>query len=209
MYRKTSSVLVITIVLVVASLSTGSASAQNIVTNSSFELPANDFTWSTWNAGSNLDGWIIASGNVNHGGATGNYIQILDGVQMVDLNGNMPGSIYQDLATVSGQTYQLSFFLAGNTGDGPIVKELEVDWGGVSLGDVYFDTTGKSDSNMGWQTKSFLVMASGVTTRLEFSSLTPGAYGPYIDNVIASPIPEPATLLLLGLGAVILRKRKK
>ena len=60
---------------------------------------------------------------------------------------------------------------------------------------------------MGWTDNFFTFTATGVTTALTFTSLENNEYGPALDNVQVNlangggaPVPEPATMLLLGFG---------
>lgn len=129
-------------------------------------------------------GWTFNSVDV------GPYWQTTDGVNSVDLNGFFAGWISQDIATVAGVQYTVTFDLAGNPGSPQGVKEVEVSAAGTTA--VYpFDTTGKSVSDMGWVSRTFTFTAAGPITTLMFKSLYIGggltwqddAQGPALDNV--------------------------
>ena len=52
----------------------------------------------------------------------------------------------------------------------------------------------------GWPLTSFGFLATAASTTLTFQSLTGTGYGPVIDNVRVSSVPEPSTGLMLGCG---------
>jgi hypothetical protein len=62
-----------------------------------------------------------------------------------------------------------------------------------------------------WQSIGFSFVASGTNSTLSFMSLqaTPNSYGPLIDNVSVSEVPEPSTLLLVGSGIVAVYRHRK
>jgi choice-of-anchor C domain-containing protein len=199
-----------------------SANAQNIVLNPSFETPvepANSF--GSFSAGSTaLTSWTVASGSIDHIGA--GFWQAADGVQSVDMNGTDAGSIFQDLATTPGSSYNLSFSLAGNPAGGPTIKHLQVFWNGTSQGIFTFDTTGKSFGNMGYVSDALNgLSATGATTRLQFTSTDAGSNaGPALDNVsvvkaTVTATPEPGSLAfftvsgLSGAGLLLRKRRRK
>lgn len=126
-----------------------------------------------------LSGWSILGAGVDH---IGTYWAPASGPGSIDLNGGGPGALTQNLATEPGRGYRLSFALAGNPECGDAMKWVQVsigaDW--YSLG---FDTTGRSVSNMGWNTISITFGATSSSTALTFQSLTAGACGPALDSV--------------------------
>ena len=188
-----------------AAASHGFAST-NLVTNGSFEanLVPGAFINSTVQSISN---WTVGVGNVD---LVGSLWSAASGVNSVDLNGSKKGEIHQTLTTVAGQTYQFSFELAGNFQGGTAIKYLSVNVGPSGL--YSFDTTGKSAGNMGWTTYNTTFVAVSSATVLSFASNTRGAYGPAIDNVSVTAVPEPESfaMLLAGLGlmGMIARRRK-
>src|SRR5262249_10944205 len=125
------------------------------------------------------------------------------------------GSLSQQFLTTAGQQYQVSFLLAGNPDDGQGVKNLTVLLDSDAFPFV-FDSTGKSETNMGWTPISFLWTAPtpGFPT-FTFRGDTPTQYGAAVDAVsvdaVATPAP-PALLLfasgLAGLGWLARRKRR-
>ena len=71
---------------------------------------------------------------------------------------------------------------------------------------VFSDTGGLGGSGFSGPLDLMILVGHAVTT-LEFHDSGTGAVG--IDNLTVTPIPEPATICLLGLGALSLIRRKR
>ncbi|MDQ7250174.1 choice-of-anchor C family protein [Dongia sedimenti] len=151
------------------------------VKDGSFEDPHVAGTFIALPGGSDqLNGWVIGGAGVDH---IGSYWQASEGGQSLDMSNLDAGSISRELTGLTaGREYTVTFDMAGNPDGGPTVKSLKIEVGGASA-DYDFDTTGHSKADMGWQTKSFTFVATSDTETLTFTSLTPGAYGPALDNV--------------------------
>lgn len=193
------------------------AAAQNIVTNGDFESPTvlSGFGFDSFAGGSSFTGWDVEGAGVV---LVGGFWQPASGSQSVELNLFAAGGIAQNLTTVPGQSYLLSFEMAGQPGIGPAIKEIQVFWDDSLSGTFTFDTTGKALNDMGWVNQQLTLTATGTTTSLRFVGSVPdtGDGGPGLDDVrvtaIAAAAPEPGTLLLtasllLPLAGGALRRR--
>jgi choice-of-anchor C domain-containing protein len=175
--------------------------------------------------GSGLPGWTVITGNIDWEGppSCGGWAPS-SGTHSLDLVGQTfgVGGIAQTFDTVPGTTYQVSFDLAGNYGNPPVVKPLAVTVGGV-VHNFSFDTTGRSAANMGWTTQTFTFVASSATTTISFVSDV-SAYGPpnnagaALDNVRIAPLSVAsvpldwaqwaAALLILVAGSLVFGRRR-
>jgi choice-of-anchor C domain-containing protein len=160
--------------------------------NGSFEngnLPNPVFTTLTATDTTSLDSWKVASGSIDY---IGSFWQAADGSRSLDMNGIAPGSISQELTTIAGATYSVSFSMSGNSDrsnggptTNPSAKVLSVSAGPNSESYTY-DTVIEANSrtDMKWKSMTFTFVATGTSITLTFSSQTPGAYGPALDNVV-------------------------
>ena len=150
-------------------------------TNGGFELPGTVETLNVAKNSTFITGWVVTKDNVDY---VGGSFSPSEGRYSIDLDGNTPGAIAQTFATTPGTNYTATFDMAGNPAGGAVVKSMRVAAGGSSQ-DFTFDTSGKSVSNMGWTTKTFVFTATGANTTLEFSSLGGAGsnHGPALDNV--------------------------
>jgi choice-of-anchor C domain-containing protein len=192
----------------------------DLVTNGGFESPFINGDFATYHGvdATSLSGWVVdqVGTSIDHDGG---LWQDAEGLQSIDMNGTEAGSIYQDLATTPAQQYTIRFALAGNP-FGIDNKRLEVLWDGAQIADLTFVQDGYGTDNMGWTYHEFVTTAGDNSTRLTFNSLT-GAmpslagiqswYGPAIDDVSVTPVPEPSLLVLTLAGSLlvpVVRRRR-
>jgi choice-of-anchor C domain-containing protein len=209
-------------VLVVLLASVGVVSA-NLVTNGGFEMPTASPPFTTIFTGNGLTGWTIASGSID---LINGYWQPHSGDQSIDLSGDSPGMISQNISTIPGNSYDVSFWMAGNP-DKQEVKTLGVYWNGAELGTTYtFDSTGHTYSSMGWKEVTIPgLKATGTSTEIGFLDIAPinyptDPYGVALDDISvvpsqSTPAPEfpgiaaPVISLVGLLGAVFFVRRMK
>lgn len=175
---------------------TPDCSQDNLIKNGSFELGQNPGSWflRLGQDSTAITDWSISAADVDYLGTTWQPSQ---GSRSIDLDGEIgsAGGLQQTFNTVPGQTYQVTFDLAGNPDSGPTQKLMKVSAAGDSA-EFTFDITGKSRRNMGWENKTWTFTATEPTTTLTFLSQDNSGYGPALDNVAvistcAAITPEP------------------
>ena len=223
-------------IAVVALSALSAASAQNLVQDPSFETTISNNTFgsrpTTWFAGDSFGGgaWEVISGSIDlvrvpgFGGPPGPGND-----QFVELNGNDPGAIRQQVNVTVAGLYEFSFYYGGyaawidNNGNqqdadpnyelflrarivdisnsNSVVHSTDISWS-IAAG-------GFNGSWLGSYTAQF-VLSPG-PYYVEFVTLhfggtdangnyIPDYFGPRIDSVNLSLVPEPASMVALGAG---------
>jgi choice-of-anchor C domain-containing protein len=134
-------------------------------------------------------GWTVKRGTVD---VIGGWWQAAHGKQSLDLNGLEPGAISQEVATEPGKTYVLSFWMAGNPDDPePRRTAIEIAWDKKVVRTVVFDRKPEhAHKSMGWTHHETRLRATAKRTRIDFTSLSEGGWGPALDDIrlIEAPV---------------------
>jgi len=221
-------------VVALSALSAASAQNPNLVQDPSFETTISNNTFgsppTTWFAGDTFGNgaWQVISGSVDlvrvvgFGGPPGPGND-----QFVELNGNGPGAISQEVEVTVPDFYEFSFYYGGyaawidNDGNqqdahpdyelflrarivdssGNVIYSDDVSW---SIGAVGFNGSwlGPYTAQVNLSAGTYLI----VFETLHFGgtdangNTIPDYFGPRIDGVNLSLVPEPASMVALGAG---------
>ena len=144
---------------------------QNIVQNGGFET-GNFTAWTE----SDTSGFTSVSSSAAHSGTYG----VAGGAYLTT------GYASQSLATVPGQTYQFSFWLADAASGS--TETFQASWNGT----VVYSLSNPS-SALGWSNKTFIVTATSANTTIQFAMRNDPSYF-YLDDVSVTPIKLPVIL---------------
>jgi hypothetical protein len=208
---------VATMAVVALSVLSAAHAQLNLVVNGSFEDPALN---SSWDVFPSIPGWTLSYGpaieiqrqysgwSAAHGSQ---WVELdADTIPSTGTNGSI--GIYQDISTIPGTVYQLSFAFSPRPGYHPndeAYDGVRVLWGGNHVATITAD--GRPLSQPNWVYYTYTLVASGTLTRLEFqdAGLYNNTYGAYIDDVRLQLVPEPASLIALATGVVGLVARRR
>lgn len=210
-----------TVLLLFTAIAASFPLSANLLTNESFETlaagcpsPGGGFYSVFPTPGTQcMAPWEVVSEDVH---LVGNlFWEAADGVNSLDLDGatGSSGGVRQAFATTAGQSYLVTFFMAGNPGNLPVIKPMRVSADGQSA-EFTFDVTGKNFANMGWTLMNWTFVADDATATLTFQSLTQErglleGWGAALDDVsVTEVVPEPTTWLLMSGGFALLLVRR-
>ncbi|QAT85179.1 MAG: DUF642 domain-containing protein [Myxococcaceae bacterium] len=147
----------------------------NVATNGSFENNAiGNFNYVVLNAGSTaLPGWTITAGIKV---MKNTYKTPQNGVQTIDLNGLGAGSLYQDVPTVVGAGYTVTFYVSNSPTCTTVSRSATINYGPSSAS--------FSNSSASWGLRTYVFNATSTTSRIKLTSTSGGVgCGLAIDNL--------------------------
>jgi len=144
------------------------ALAQNLVTNGSFETGS-------------FSGWV-QTGNTGFTSVTTSESGLTppQGTRYARMGPLGVGNLYQDLATISGQAYQISYVLHAGFATSA-TRTFVARWGTSTLESL------SNPALFGFTTRTFTINATAATTRLTFSFENSPDYW-RLDNVFVSRV---------------------
>ena len=198
------------IMLLVSSLffaASVNAAGVNLITNGSFEDP--DVKAGSWEVYDAVSGWSTSGAGIeirdNVAGTAyiGNQFAELDAHGGTDTN----SSIFQNVKTILGQSYLLSFAYSPRINKPEDTNGIEVFWNNKSLASV----SAKGGRTHNWTVYEYIVTGTGSDV-LQFSAIgADDTLGGSLDAVSVSAVPIPAALFLFApalLGFLGLRRKR-
>lgn len=166
------------------------APAQNIVSNGSFEILKYD-------GGLSLPPWVLGQ----FGGQFEEWMGPVDGKNFIEFR----GLAYQDLSTIPGATYRLSFWTSDLSTDNihEWPSDLRVRWGSEVVATEQVDWPE-------WRPLEYLVTATGPMTRLGLEVELGLTHQLRFDAVEAHlvSVPEPRITVLGCIGGMVVWWRR-
>ncbi|MBN8232050.1 DUF642 domain-containing protein [Corallococcus macrosporus] len=146
----------------------------NVATNGSFESNAIASNYVVLSAGSTaLPGWTITSGIKV---MRSPYKTAQNGSQSIDLNGLGAGSLYQDVPTVVGAGYTVTFYLSNSPACATVSRSATINYGPSSAS--------FSNASASWSLRTYVFNATSTTSRIQLTSTSGGVgCGLAIDNL--------------------------
>ena len=191
----------------------GGANGANLLLNPSFEdddASGSPFFIRSTSAPSS---WVQIGDGVDiiHNDYTQPTLPVLvdasDGSQFLDLNqAGILGGIYQDVAVSFGETYQLTLdAVRWATNSGGSIQYSLIDPTDSSV--IASDTYAVADA---WTERVLSGTATSSILRVQIESIVSPQAAPGIDNTSFTLVPEPSSILLLGVSAFgfISRRRR-
>ncbi len=179
----------------------------NLITNPSFESIPGPLTHGSWGVFGSIDGWTttFGSGIEIQQSAAGSPF---DGDNLVELDSHSNSGMRQLVGTTPGETYVLSLMYSPRPGVMENSNGISLFWNGSFVDNIVADGGGLYDTD--WTNHNYLLDATGGTTQIEFRATgRSDSYGGYLDLISLekfsretppSPVPEPTTMALTGLG---------
>ncbi|MGJ8656595.1 MAG: DUF642 domain-containing protein [Akkermansiaceae bacterium] len=195
--------------ILMASIFTGmtyvSATAASLIVNGGFESGTVNSTPTSWTSGFTggaADPFVRAGTNQG--------VAQTEGSNHLQLRGNTTGGAFlgQSFLTVASQQYDLDFSLASTASFSDLSVLVTVTSDGGTSGDLYSETFTFSGTTYTDYNKSFTASNTSATLRFEETSTDTNSKDPFLDAVSVTPVPEPSSSALLGLGVLSLLVRR-
>ncbi len=200
----------------------------NLLLNGGFEDPPLTAVYAAYGQGQSIGGWLVFGSGFSSAAQLTlradyqEYAGTLSfsphgGLVSLDMtgSGNLGANgVTQTIATTAGAAMALSFWVGNQDaafGSYTLASSVQVFIDSVSVG--VFTNADNSNADVNWKQFQVGFVAASPSTTIAFVNATPaGDNMAGLDDVVLTDIPEPATALLLGLGAaglIPLRRRTR
>ena len=182
----------------------------NLIVNGGFETPVVSGLDDAFGAGSlDITGWLVAAGGVDVCSSGSSVLgDAHSGLQMLDINGFVAGTVEQTFATSPGVEYELSLFYSNNPNPSfslPSYSGVVIVQGVAELVNAPVTHSGATQADMNWLPLTTTFVADSAVTTLRLQSQNGGLNGIYFDTVsVTGPtvVPEPSSIALAGFAGL-------